>query len=100
MAVRGRFVRILHSDDLLAPRALEAEVALLNDPRLNIDVLYHLVEAFSDAPQFDQEPVLTLVQPSLFFRSCLHSGTPLPSATAFRRDVMDEVGGMREDFDF
>lgn len=100
MAARGRFVRILHSDDLLAPQALEAEVALLNDSRLNLDVLYHLVEAFTDTPRFNQKPSLTMVQPSLFFRSCLHSGTPLPSATVFRRELLDEIGGMREDFDF
>jgi glycosyltransferase involved in cell wall biosynthesis len=47
-AAAGRFVRILHSDDLLAPRALETEMTLLNDRRLNLDVLYPLVEAFTD----------------------------------------------------
>ena len=99
-AARGRFVRILHSDDLLSPQALEAEVSLLSDSRLSLDILYHLVEPFTEAPKFDQSPSLTLVQPSLFFRSCLHSGTPLPSATVFRRELLDEVGGMREDFDF
>jgi glycosyltransferase involved in cell wall biosynthesis len=98
---RGEFVRILHSDDLLAPRSLEAEVALLRDRRLNLQVLYHLVESFVKAPRFDRQPVLTLVQPSLFFRATLHSSTPLPSATAFRRCLLDEIGGgMREDFDF
>jgi glycosyltransferase involved in cell wall biosynthesis len=97
---RGRFVRILHSDDLLAPRALEAELALLTDSRLNIEVLFHLVEAFNDCPRFDGTPVLTLLQPALFFRSVMHSGTPLPSATIFRRELLEDVGGMREDFDF
>src|SRR6185436_15145792 len=74
----GTNVRILHSDDLLAPRALEAELALLTDPRLNLDLLYHLVEPFRTAPRFDAQPVLSLVQPTLFFRSVMHSGTPLP----------------------
>lgn len=97
---RGEFVRILHSDDLLAPRALEAEVALLSDPRLNLHMLHHLVEPFRQAPMFAQQPALTLVQPSLFFRSVMHSGTPLPSATVFRRETMDAVGPMREDMDF
>ena len=97
---RGTFVRILHSDDLLAPRALEAEVALLTDPRLDIELLYHLVEPFKTSPRFDAQPVLTLVQPTLFFRSAMHSGTPLPSATVFHRRLLEEVGGMREDFDF
>jgi glycosyltransferase involved in cell wall biosynthesis len=97
---RGRVVRILHSDDLLAPKTLEAEVMLLNDPRLNIEVLFHLAVPFVDAPAFDRQPVLTLVQPSHFFRACLHSGTPLPSATAFKRRALQDVGGMREDFDF
>jgi glycosyltransferase involved in cell wall biosynthesis len=97
---RGRYVRILHSDDLLAPRALEAEVALLDDARLGLDLLYHQVLAFTQAPAFDKQPSLSLLQPSLLFRSVLHSGTPLPSATVFRRDLLDRVGGMREDLDF
>lgn len=98
---RGRLVRILHSDDVLAPRALEAEVALMADPRLNLHVLYHHVEAFRDQPQFDRQPGLSLVQPSLLFRSFLHSGTPLPSATVFTREALEAVGGgMREDLDF
>jgi glycosyltransferase involved in cell wall biosynthesis len=97
---RGRYVRILHSDDLLAPRALEAEIALLDDPRLGLDMLYHQVMAFSGIPTFDRQPVLSLIQPSLLFRSVMHSGTPLPSATVFRRDLLARVGGMREDFDF
>jgi GT2 family glycosyltransferase len=97
---RGTYVRILHSDDLLAPRALEAELALLADSRLNIDLLYHLVEPFKTTPRFDAQPVLTLVQPTLFFRSSMHSGTPLPSATVFHRRLLEEVGVMREDLDF
>jgi glycosyltransferase involved in cell wall biosynthesis len=100
MAAEGRFVRILHSDDLLAPRALETEVGLLMDGRLNLEVLYHHVEAFCNAPKFDRQPSLMLVQPSLLFRSTMHSSTPLPSATVFRRELLAEVGGMREDFDF
>lgn len=100
MRAEGDLVRILHSDDLLAPRALEAEVALMNDPRLRLDMLYHLVEAFKDQPLFDRQPELSLVQPSLLFRSVMHSGTPLPSATVFRRELLHTVGGMREDFDF
>jgi GT2 family glycosyltransferase len=99
-SAEGRCVRILHSDDILAPHALEAEVALLTDPRLNLEVLFHLVVPFTGTPHFDRQPVVTLVQPAHYFRSCMHSGTPLPSATVFRRDVLQEVGGMREDFDF
>jgi len=97
----GRLIRILHSDDLLAPRALEAEVALMDDPRLNLGLLHHLVEPFRAAPAFSRKPAFALVQPSLLFRSVLHSATPLPSALVFRRDVLDASGGgMREDFDF
>lgn len=97
---RGRFVRILHSDDLLAPHALEAEVALLSDPRLDLGMLSHYAEAFTDLPKFNQVPTLSLIQPSLFFRSRLHSGTPLPSALVFPREVLERIGGMREDMSF
>src|SRR4029079_8036649 len=33
-------------------------------------------------------------------RSVLHSSTPLPSATVFRRELLAVVGGLREDLDF
>ena len=97
---RGHLVRILHSDDLLAPRALETEVSLVEDPRIRLDLLFHLVEPFRQAPRFDGDPELSLVQPSLLFRSVMHSSTPLPSATVFRRELLEAVGGMREDLDF
>lgn len=100
-AAAGEYIRILHSDDLLAPRALEAELAILTDPRLDVRLLYHDVEPFRTRPRFAQQPGLALVQPSLLARSVLHSGTPLPSATVFHRDLLAAIGGgMREDFDF
>lgn len=100
-AAAGEYVRILHSDDLLAPRALEAELGILTDPRLDVRLLYHDVEPFRTRPRFDRQPGLELVQPSLLARSVLHSGTPLPSATVYHRDLLGAIGGgMREDFDF
>ena len=97
---QGALVRILHSDDVLASCALEAEVALMNDPELNLDVLYHERIRFTNVPRFDQQPALTLIQPALLFRSMMNVSTPLPSATVFRRGVLDDIGGLREDFDF
>lgn len=97
---RGALVRILHSDDLLAPRALEAEVALMTDEALNLGLLFHEVEPFQGTPRFDRQPALSLVQPSLLFQSAMHSSTPLPSATVFRQEALRAIGGMREDFDF
>ena len=97
---RGGIARILHSDDILAPRALETEMVLVEDPRMRLDLLFHLVEPFRRAPRFDGDPELSLIQPSLLFRSVMHSSTPLPSATVFRRELLETVGGMREDLDF
>ena len=99
---RGRLLRVLHSDDVLAPAALESEVALMDDPRLNLELLYHERVMFTTTPRFDpqQQPALTLIQPDLLFRSMMNVGTPLPSATVFRRELLDAIGGMREDFDF
>ncbi len=97
---QGELIRILHSDDLLAPRALEAEVSLMTHNNLTLEVLYHLVEAFRHAPSFDKQPQLSLLQPSLLFKSVMHSGTPLPSAIVFHRQVLNRIGGMREDLDF
>jgi GT2 family glycosyltransferase len=99
---QGRLLRVLHSDDVLAPAALESEVALMDDPRLNLELLYHERVRFTTTPRFDpqQQPALTLIQPDLLFRSMMNVGTPLPSATVFRRELLDAIGGMREDFDF
>lgn len=101
---QGTFVRILHSDDVLAPCALETEVALMSDPQLGLDVLYHERVRFTTTPRFDvapgREPALTLIQPALLFRSTMNVSTPLPSATVFRRRLLDEIGALREDFDF
>ncbi|MFN7977143.1 MAG: glycosyltransferase [Vicinamibacterales bacterium] len=100
-AASGDYLRILHSDDLLAPRALETELGILTDPRLDARLLYHDVEPFRTRPRFARQPGLELVQPSLLAHSVLHSGTPLPSATVFHRDLLAAIGGsMREDFDF
>jgi hypothetical protein len=100
-AARGAFVRILHSDDLLAPAALESELTVLDDRRLGARMLFHHVEPFVRRPRFAGTPSLSLVQPSLLARSMLHSGTPLPSATVVARTLLEEIGGgMREDFDF
>ena len=101
-ATRGRLVRVLHSDDVLAPAALDSEVALMNDPRLNLELLYHERVMFKTTPHFDprQQPALTLIQPDLLCRSMMNVGTPLPSATVFRRELLEVVGDMREDFDF
>ena len=43
-AAQGAFVRILHSDDLLAPAALASELTLLSDRRLGVRMLFHHVE--------------------------------------------------------
>jgi glycosyltransferase involved in cell wall biosynthesis len=98
--VRGQFVRILHSDDLLAPGALACETRLLQDSRLNIEVLIHKVETFVSCPRHDGTAQPSLVQPKCYFRSVMHSSTPVPSGLAFTKEALDAVGLMREDLDF
>lgn len=98
--VNGRFARILHSDDLLAPRTLATEIALLEDKRLGLRLLFHDVEAFTRQAGFSSRPALTLIQPEHLFRTRLHSETPLPSATVFHTELLRHAGPMREDLDF
>jgi GT2 family glycosyltransferase len=97
---RGPLVRVLHSDDLLAPEALACEARLLQDPRLGIEVLFHEVEPFVSRPRLDGAARPWLVQPKHYFREVMHSGTPVPSGLAFTRAALLEVGPMREDFAF
>ncbi len=99
-AASGHLIRILHSDDLLARRALEAEIALMSDPRLCIEFLFHYCVPFVNSPRFDNQPVLSLVQPAHFFRNRMHSGTPLPSGVVFTASALREVGPMQSNLDF
>jgi glycosyltransferase involved in cell wall biosynthesis len=100
LAARGRFIRILHSDDQLAPRAIEAEIALMRDPQLSLEFLFHYCMPFTKFPRFEGQPKLTLVQPGHFFRNSMHSSTPLPSGVVFTATSLREAGLMRPDLDF
>jgi glycosyltransferase involved in cell wall biosynthesis len=93
----GRYVVCLDADDLLAPQAIAAEVALLEaDPGLGM--AYPVQQNFgasSDGPLFNA-----------WDADALRYANRLPTTTMFRREAWEEAGGYStnvpgyEDWDF
>lgn len=99
-AARGKYLRILHSDDLLAPRALEIEHGLLEKYERRIGVLTHWLLRFKEEPPaWRQDPEIIFQDPARFFRLRAFAG-PLPTSVIMRREIYDEIGGMQPDLRF
>lgn len=95
-AVRGRYVRLLDSDDLLAPLALHRELAVLTDPSVGVDVVLQLPLGFSSAAPQWGEPSLALVDPGSYIRERLAYQTPTTSCVTVARELLEKVGPLDE----
>lgn len=91
VAARGRVLRQLHSDDLLAPRAIEDELDLMARPDLDLAVVFHIPVGYDTPPKW-AHPTLCLVEPGQLLRTMLPFHTPIPSTITVKRQVLDEVG--------
>jgi glycosyltransferase involved in cell wall biosynthesis len=100
-AAAGDLVRILHSDDLVRPGCFEWE-------REQFERFPFMSLLFEDCIPFTDEseiqwctsPTVRLVDAAEYFRLFLSTSTALPSGTVFRKEVLEECGGMREDWSF
>lgn len=99
-AARGRWLRILHSDDLLAPWALANEMAALEKLSPLAEVLFSDPLMFSNGFRPRREHTLAVLSPRHVARVFLHSGTALPSCTVFSRAAYERVGGFDPGYDF
>lgn len=90
-AAHGLAVRQLHSDDLLAPTAIEDELSLLADDDLDLGVLFHIPVGYDSPPRWAR-PTLCIVDPGHLLRTMLPFHTPVPSTITVRRSVLEEVG--------
>lgn len=102
-ATTTEYVRILHSDDLLAPDCLAKEMTLLsNNP--DVDCLYHEVLPFSQKlPAFVTEARTLpghLVLPESWLHKEIFTKTVIPSAMVFRRSLLEKTGLMNTDYRF
>lgn len=98
-AAQGRLIRILHSDDLLRPDALERESACFaQNP--GCELLFQDCLPFTTQPNWGVEPRLMLLSPALHLRGQLAFSTALPSGLVFSRELLARVGGMRDELRF
>jgi glycosyltransferase involved in cell wall biosynthesis len=100
-AATGELVRILHSDDILHPECLAWECRSFQD-------FAPLSLLFQDCIPFQRDeeitwntaPLVRFVEPYQYFEEFLSVSTALPSGTVFRREALQAVGGMRDDWSF
>ncbi|MCG8650244.1 MAG: glycosyltransferase [Pirellulales bacterium] len=98
---RGELVRILHSDDVLNPNGIGWEIAQFDhNPAMQLLFSDCIPFQSDDDLQFDRQPELRLVNAAEHFRACLSHQTALPSGVVMTREVLQRVGGMREDWRF
>lgn len=97
-AARGRFIRILHGDDLLAPFALRCEMAVLEAFSGGVLCLFSDVYKFDKV--FDYEPMgkVILESPRVLLQRLVPTSTALPSTLIFHRSIID--AGLRMDDTF
>ncbi|TWT82705.1 GalNAc(5)-diNAcBac-PP-undecaprenol beta-1,3-glucosyltransferase [Planctomycetes bacterium CA13] len=100
-AAKGKLVRILHSDDLLCKEGLQWEVEQFAQYP-SMQLLFSDCIPFESETnlRFDRTPKLRLVSAAEHFRACLSHQTALPSGMVLRSDLLNRVGGMREDWRF
>lgn len=97
---RGRWVRILHSDDLVAPWGFEAELTIVNRFDPAIEALFVDPVAFRGTFEPRTDFRTALLSPRHLMRAMLHSGTALPSCTVFRRELLERIGPFDPGYDF
>ncbi len=96
----GEYLRILHSDDLLAPWGLEMEMGTLDIFAPVVSAIYCDPVPFSKQYVPENREKISLVSPRWLIKHFLHSGTALPSTMVFSRALFTEVGGLDPDYDF
>ena len=97
---KGEYIRILHSDDLLAPKCIETEIKAFEEYK-DYDFLSHFAILFKEKIKFNSN---IKIRPYNIYECWLKKNifvsTVLPTTLAFRRCIYDEIGGMDESYDF
>lgn len=95
----GKFIHILHSDDLIHPDTIDYEIQYLkNYP--DCACLYYKETLFYDKPNLQYKEGISFVCPKLFLDIDYLLGHPLPSATVFNRELLFNTSLMDSRFKF
>ncbi len=99
-SAKGDYIRILHSDDLLAPQCIETEIEIFEKYK-DYDFLNHCPILFNDKIQFNSN---VAVYPYNIYEHWLKKNifvsTVIPTALAFKRCIYEEIGDLDESYDF
>lgn len=97
---KGKYMRILHSDDLLAPECIEYEINAFNEFP-DCYFLNHSAKAFNSDIHFNTDCTFsTFSIYNCWLKSQIFTGCILPTSMAFRREVYLSIGGMNEQYKF
>ena len=99
----GKYIRILHSDDIIANNCIEKEIDFFekND---DIDILYHNFIEFSNIKDIifknKRETKIEFINSKLWLNESIFTNTIIPSCLCFKKTMLEKVGGMYEDYRF
>jgi glycosyltransferase involved in cell wall biosynthesis len=95
----GKYVRLLHSDDLISENCIQREIQLLNEyPDKNF--LYHNPVHFTGIPNFKEHNEAIELKPTEWLECNIFLGTALPSTMVFRREFLERIGMLDEKYKF
>ena len=92
--IRGKWVRILHSDDLLSPSVLKDEYNLIQS-NPNVVALFHNTVEFENNINYslaDTQFSWAFHSAEFIIEKALHTHCPVPSSLLFRADIMQDIG--------
>lgn len=98
----GEYLRILHSDDILAPNCIETEIEAFEE---NPDCYFlnHSAKLFSKNFDYNKKAKISISKFNIFdnwLKCNIFTGCMLPTSLAFRREVYLNIGGLNEKYKF
>ena len=92
--IKGEWIRILHSDDILHSSCLSDEINAINKNE-NIIVLYHNIIPFKDNDNLDlnnsHDNSFEKLSPNFIIDNALHSHCAIPSSLLFNSKLLNNI---------
>lgn len=98
----GKYIRILHSDDIIANNCIEEEIKLFEKYN-DIDIFYSHKINFINTEDiiFDNKYIkLNIISPKIWLQSTIFTNTIIPSCICFRKSLLNKVVGLYENYNF
>ena len=98
--IRGKWVRILHSDDIISPFLLSDEKRII-DKYPNTIAIFHNVIPFRNFSELElprKNGFLAVHNADFIIQNSLHSFCALPSSLLFKAEIIKDTGKFDPDF--